>query len=218
MTERLGEVLSRFESLLQVDDEKSAEYDRVVKEAQEVERRERRAKRLESETLELDATAHRAIVSGTGLRETRSLLAVQRWLWRDDVPPVLVLVGNTGCGKSVAAAWALANGPESFVWRNVEDVVRSFAGYFDEQLADQKRMKLCRLLVLDDIATELDATRVGAAVLELMKHRLMRKTIITTNLAMAAWKMRYSDPRLHSRLDKSAVFVTDTGPDLRGAK
>jgi DNA replication protein DnaC len=217
MTVRLNDVLAKFESLL-VDDEKAAEYDRMVAESRESEARARRRTRLDAEDIELLPEIHRAIVNNAGLKNTRSLTAVRRWLWSDDVPPVLILVGGTGCGKSVAASWSIANGPDSSCWRNAEDAVRTFAGYFGDQLEDQTRMKRCGLLVLDDVATEPDPLRMQVLLVELLKTRMRRKTLITTNKIQATWQERYPDERLHSRLKEIGVFVYDGGTDLRGVQ
>jgi DNA replication protein DnaC len=214
----LSEVLAGLESLI-VNDERAAEHDAIVREAKAVEERQRRADRLEALGIELERKTHGSVVANAGLDLPRpsgtSIRAVQRWLWRNDLKPTLVLVGGRGCGKSVAAAWAVANFAGSACWYSASDIMRIFASNFGDALKFQERVKLARLSVLDDVATEPDRARMCAALIEILEKRKQRKTIITTNLGLADWVTRYPDERLHSRL-KDAYFVVDDGPDLRG--
>jgi hypothetical protein len=213
-TTRLRDVLANLESLI-VDDAGSAEHERIVREAKAIEERHRRSDRLELLGIELAPKAHEAVISGRGLTQTTSLTAVQRWIWRPDLNPILVLVGEPGCGKSVAAAWAAANYSDSVSWLSSEEVVRTFTGSFGDATKVQERVKRARLSIIDDVAIEGNATRLCAALIEILQKREQRKTLITTNLGLEAWKKRYPDPRLHSRL-KNSFFVYDKGPDLRG--
>lgn len=219
-TERLAtvlEALARFQGSM-FSDERSAEYDKNIQAMRDAEAAELRAQKLARQRVPLTPTAHAAIVSGSGLRPLLSLRAAQRWLTRPDAPGTLVLVGGTGCGKSVAAGWVIANGPASNVYRSANDTVRVFAGFFGEAAEQQDLMCSCKLLVLDDVATELDAERMCAALVEIVEKRKGLRTLITTNANQADWVKRYPDERLHSRLRECAVFVTDTGADMRGAK
>ena len=212
--EGLSEALARFEQVI-FDPERMAENERLAKEHQESEARSRRRQRLEAVGIELERNLHRQVVYDRDLKPTRSLSAVRGWLPRRDYP-MLVLNGNRGCGKSGAAAYAIANWDQSAHWISAADVIRVFSGHFGDALKRQETMKRARLLVLDDVGTEGDASRMCSALVELLDERKQRKTIVTTNLNKEAWLIRYADDRLHSRLKESAAFIGDAGPDLRG--
>lgn len=214
---KLSTVLDALGPLI-MDDVKASEHDRIVREARDMEASQQRADRLEREHVPLVDSMRAALISSNGLDELPNLQQVQRWLHRPDAKPWLVLVGMTGCGKSVSAAWAIANGPHSHAWRSRRAVIQTFAGYFGPAAADQELMYRCKLLVLDDIGTETEAERMGQALGELLEQRKGLKTLVTTNLTRKEWELRYPDPRLHSRLRESAVFFTDKSADMRGKK
>jgi DNA replication protein DnaC len=211
----LSEALDRLEHAI-FDPTRLAENERLAKEHQEADLRDRRRERLEALGIELEKSTHRQIVADSGLKDTTSLVAVKRWLTSQHDWPMAVLSGNRGCGKSVAAAYVVANWDRSAAWSSAPDLIRVFSGNFGDQLKRQEVLKKARLLVLDDIGTEGDATRMCAALVELLDERKQRKTLITTNLNKTAFFERYADERLHSRIRELAGFVGDKGPDLRG--
>jgi hypothetical protein len=219
---RLSELLTSLESLI-VDDAKAAERAALIRESQAIEGRQQRADRLDRLNVPLTTEMYKAIVASPELHphphsKGTSLVAVQRWMCRNDLPPCLILVGRHGAGKSVAAAWAAANYEGPSTWTSGPELVRVFAANFDgDDRKTQKRIAKARLSVIDDVGTEIDAVRMCATLVEVLEQRKRRKTIITTNLSDVAWRERYADQRLHSRL-REAVFVADNGPDLRGMK
>jgi DNA replication protein DnaC len=214
---RLRDLLANLENLI-VDDDRAAEHERIVQEARAVEERQRRADRLAAQNIELEHRTHRAVIMDTGLEQRTSIRAVQKWLVRPDLKPMLILVGEHGCGKSVAAAWAVANFPDSTCWYSAKELERVFASDFGEKEKKQKRVKFSKFSVLDDIGTEADPDRMCSTLIEILEARKQRKTLVTTNQSAESWIARYSDPRLHSRLRESAYFVADKGGDMRGAK
>jgi DNA replication protein DnaC len=198
--------------------EDAAQYDAEILAAQKADERRQRAERLSKLGLELEADTHRAIVEDHGLIEGVSLTAVRKWLWNPSLEPILILVGAPGCGKSAAAAWAVASFTRSSCWYAAADVVRLFASGIDRDAEKARfRMKRSHLTVLDDVATEKDDVGMCAALIEILQSRDQRRTIITTNQSQADWLKRYPDPRLDSRLNR-AHFVYDKGPDLRAAR
>lgn len=218
LPKRLAELFSL--GLVRLSDERAAEYDRDKREFETSEGRHKRRDRLKSIDIELVRHVHEAIVASPDLKPHpespgTSLLAVKRWLRRDDLAPTLILVGQNGCGKSCAAAYACANFPGTEFWVSAEDLGRTYADYSDDAKRARRRIRRAELLVIDDVCTELDQVRVCAALVEALEHRKQRRTIITTNITPDGWKERFPDPRLHSRL-KDAEFVPDHGPDLRG--
>lgn len=224
--EQLGSCMSKLEleSLMRKalesfsNGEDAAKYDELVKAAQKSDERRQRAERLDKLGVEVEPDTHRAIVEDTGLIDGVSMKAVRRWLWNPSLEPTLILVGAPGCGKSIAAAWAVASFTRSSCWYAAADVVRLFAANVDRDAEKARfRMKRSHLTVLDDVATEKDDVGMCAALIEILGCREQKRTIITTNQSHADWLKRYPDSRLHSRLNR-AYFVYDNGPDLRAAR
>ena len=215
---RLTQLFSVLGRLI-VDETKAAEYDQWNREAQSVDGRRLRKERLKKLDLELERGVHQAIIDSADLKPHpespgTSLLAVRHWLLRES-PSTLILVGRNGCGKSVAASWACANFPGTTHWVTAADLVRVYGDYGSDAERARRRLRRCELLVIDDVATESNPEKMCAALIEALDHRKQRRTLITTNLGPDAWVQRFQDPRLHSRL-KTAEFVPDHGPDLRG--
>lgn len=224
--EQLGSCMSKLELEALIakalenfsNGEDAAKYDALVKEAQNSADKQQRADRLEALGIELEADSHQAVVNDNGLIEGISLKAVRRWLWNPRLEPILVLVGQSGCGKSLAASWAIAGFQRSSCLYTARDVVRIFASNIErDDRKAQSRMKKAHLTVLDDVATEENAVAMCAALIEILGAREQKRTIITTNQSEADWLKRYPDTRLHSRL-KRAHFVYDNGPDLRAMR
>lgn len=122
----------------------------------------------------------------------------------------LVLSGDKGVGKSIAAAFALSRLSGAWLW------ARRSLGDVDFDLAEAERT---RLLVLDDLGTEYSgangyAVERAAALLEL-RHAEGRRTIVTTNLLPAAIEERYG-ARLLDRLRERARVVLCGGSSMRG--
>jgi DNA replication protein DnaC len=127
-----------------------------------------------------------------------------------------VLTGGQGCGKSVAAAWAVATHEDPTVWVHALELERVFAAQFGDEIKQQERVCGARLLVLDDIGIEKDPAAMCQTLYRLLEARRQRRTIVTTNLSEAKWLERYCEPRLVSRFRELAVFFVDRGLDLRG--
>jgi len=222
--QKLSALLCNLEALI-VDDKAAAERDRVIAQGQAYEARIRRMEVLHREGVPLDAKVEQAILDGGDkLKPTRALQAVRGWLGRQDVPPVLVLSGGTGCGKSAAAAYAVAE-HRAGIWRTAAQLCRTFSASFGEQFDDQELCLTAALLVADDVGTELEPhrERMAATLVELLEHRKRpsTRTIITTNLNRRAFADRYGSERLMSRMAREAgvvAWVEAQGPDLRRSK
>lgn len=163
----------------------------------------------------------RALVRGRGLVETQSVQAVRAWLADERSKSCLVVAGSPGCGKSVAAAWMIAE--RGGIWLRAERAVRAFDASFGPQHAQQLDALNCRTLALEDVGTELEPPKMCAVLIEVLEQRKSwrYRTLITTNLRQAVFCARYGDPRLLSRagavatLSESVQWVTVAGPDLR---
>lgn len=108
----------------------------------------------------------------------------------------LVVSGVPGCGKSVAAAWALVeNGLGR--WLDVFEATRTGDGKRDK--ADRELWTRCErspLLVVDDLGTEDAETRERLTRLLVARDNYGRRTIVTTNLpgeALASYDRRITD-------------------------
>jgi hypothetical protein len=130
--------------------------------------------------------------------------------------PWLALSGGTGCGKSVAAAWMVADC--GGMWVRAERLVRVFAASFGDQFEEQEQIRDCAFLVLDDIGSELDAARMTSVLIELLDSRKSRRqaTLLTTNLGRPQFKDRYGNERLLSRLHESVQWEPISGTDFGG--
>ena len=160
---------------------------------------------------------HVAEVLAGGLADTPALKAVrplgERGTW--------VLVGNVGCGKTLAAhAWALR--PLARVGRVVADFVayRSahefarasrYSGKFDELEAPAK-------LVIDDLGVEfMDKSGSVQSDLDALldaRWRAGKGTLMTANLTAADFAKRYSE-RVADRVRSDGGFLSVAHPSMR---
>lgn len=217
---RLQNVLDRLRPLV-VDDAGAA--DMAQAQGQRIDERVRRLGVLRRERVPLKAAVEGAIASGGAtLRPTRALQTVRAWLEREDVAPVLVLSGGTGCGKTVAAAYALAE-QRAGVWRTAPQLCRTFSASFGDQVDDQELCLTASMLVVDDVGAELaqQRERMAATLVELLEHRKrsarFMRTVVTTNLNRSAFDGQYGSERLRSRMAETGIvaWVETRDPDLR---
>jgi DNA replication protein DnaC len=165
----------------------------------------------------LDAPVRAAIVRGELASDGVSLQAVRVWLEDDRAPRGMTLQGGTGCGKTVACAYAIAELGGQI--RSAAQIVRSFGSRALDAVEDQEQVLACRMLVLDDLGSEHERDRewMVLALRELLESRQSLRTLITTNLSRSALSHAYGDERIASRLER-VVWVADPGPDRRRAK
>lgn len=196
------------------------ERERAEREAHAQALTERRRERLQRERVPLRAEMETAIAAGGGtLSEGTSLRAVRRWLVSSAAPGVLMLTGDPGCGKTVAAALALAE--RGGRWRHAAQIVRTFAARFGPLLDEQELVLSPALLVIDDLGGEDKPQLMAAALLEILDRRQYGssryRTVITCRLDREATLTRYVDRRLLSRFcdRKLVAWVRDKGPDRR---
>lgn len=144
----------------------------------------------------------------------------------------LVLLGTTGIGKSVAAAYAarwclyefrLSEQPSGSArewarWFTGAELGRLYTHDRDDR-RDWEKLKTCGVLVLDDLGTEAADARVGEALWELVDARTgnRRPTIISANLKAAEFKARYGD-RVADRLRPCSIVLEGSGASLRKAQ
>lgn len=142
--------------------------------------------------------------------------------WIATKQPAIVLAGNAGVGKTIAAIRALVDWPGSVHFTNASHIGASFE-HWSTDAPWIPALKLdTDLLVVDDLGTEaVDGDRrVMPALEKIMNDRQhpSRRTIFTTNLTVSSIAARYSE-RFRSRLAQACSFPdgfkTITGDDMR---
>lgn len=142
----------------------------------------------------------------------------------------LFLNGSPGLGKtflSACIARVVSEKGFSVVYDTAANVfsrfeTRKFARNGEETRqadADAKRYLSCDLLILDDLGSEFTTPFVQSALYEVINTRLMdgRRTVISSNLNMAAIRQRYS-PQVASRLEGEYLLMAFFGQDIRLVK
>lgn len=199
-------------------EEQQARYERDCK-ARELEwrkNRDRRAERIKS--FRCTDAMREALLAAT-FSETDAVKCAEAW-WAERDKPWLLLSGPTGCGKSMAAASIPAEYTCADFMR-ADELVRVFSSMFGDQYEQQQKLRDASLLVIDDLGCELDSARMLPTLLDLLDSRQSarnRPTIVTTNLTPAAFRERYANDRLNSRMAELVRWEGLTGPDLRRAK
>lgn len=127
---------------------------------------------------------------------------------------LLLLHGNAGCGKSTAAAWALAQ--RSGLWVGAPDLARPAK---EDDEATDRELATAPFLVIDELGTEYSTDKKYAESrinLALSKREAdLLPTIITANLSTQEFKDRYGE-RTVSRINGDPLgWQTVAGPDLR---
>jgi chromosomal replication initiation ATPase DnaA len=197
------------------DDHDAREWEEELAQREASQRRQERALRLDSAVdMRLTDDVHRALLDGTPLLETESLRAAKRWALGGE-KPCIVLNGGVGCGKSVGAAFVLAQ--FGGLWLPAERACRIFQSNFGLGFEMQTQARDCAMLILDDVGTEGDQARMLLVLTELLDCRKSRKhrTVITSNLTRAKFEARYKSERLNSRFAETVTWASSSGADLR---
>lgn len=164
---------------------------------------ERNLRRLAGK-LQRSGASPRALDAAEAAKPTEALTLVQRWL-PDESLTWLVMCGDKGVGKTVAATWAVrelcARGRSGAVKRATEVAKLS---QFDAGKAELDWLKRVDLLVVDDFGTELLNDYARAVWHELLdyRHEFYGRTIITSNLH---WLTKGDKPGLADRLGERLV-------------
>lgn len=197
--------------------DKARRYEALMCELREVEQAERELASLRRVAARLSAAGvgERTREAAEAATDTPALLAARQWLGSGHT--WLLLAGDVGTGKSVAAAWALLEATRSgqtVAFRRAAEVAR-LSG-FDEGAEELARLKRVGLLVLDDLGTEC-ATGWGQSILhELLdtRHEDKRRTVLTSNLKRTDARARLGD-RLSDRIQQDGRVVWLEGKSQR---
>ena len=148
-----------------------------------------------------------------------------RWVSNENTPSLLVLVGDSGCGKThvAKAIYWFCNSASSLAFKGgkwghekkpdtkyvawpatVAAMKQKFDGGFEDALA-------ASLSVLDDVGAENDPWAEGKDKLcQILSRREKMFTVLTTNAAPDSWAQRF-DTRIADRLMRNSVIVDLAG-------
>lgn len=191
------------------------EVDRVEAAELEAERSTRRAERITA-AIDSSGAGTRSLEAATAPKNTQALAATRAWL-SDPKQWALVLRGDVGTGKTVAACWALktvAKQAETVAFRRGGEIVR-LSG-FDEGARELSRLKAAGLLVIDDIGAE-QLTDWGRSLLsELLDTRCegRLRTVLTANPTWDELVKRLGS-RIVDRLRDGGRVVELSGESMR---
>jgi DNA replication protein DnaC len=146
------------------------------------------------------------------VEDSEALRVLGQWRALNTRGALLVLCGNVGCGKTLAAAKAVLDGPpldylgkpwpEKYHPRFVDVSDLHELGLYDRSGAYDPLFR-CSVLAIDDVGTEFQDDK---GVMRVILDRIVNKryagggwTVITTNLAGKAFSERYGQ-RIWNRL------------------
>ncbi len=205
----IDQLWSHFDDPAYQEKMRSAEGERVRRE-EEIKRREREPQ-LRMRGVPPDIA--RLIVTG----HVEQTPCVQ--ILRSTVCPALVISGQTGVGKTVAAAIWVDEGTNTARMVSATQLAMLTKARVDKDKFEE--LCRCSVLAIDDLGTEVDSDR-GAfrsRFDRLMSRRIAasKRTVITTNLTAIEFQhpgIGYGD-RIWSRLSQHGRFDEVDGPDLR---
>lgn len=138
--------------------------------------------------------------------------------------PILVLAGDTGCGKTVAGAHHLLTTAGPALDRSqcvgAFTTAVDFGRLWPRHVADRDRLRALEqaaALVIDDLGTEEEDVRSKLDHLIYQRAGNRRPTIITANMNWNDFRSRYEE-RVWSRLEQSGNFEAIAEPDYRVAQ
>lgn len=208
------------------DDEIAAMESRLESEAQ----RDRLAASGISRVLR--ASDKHAVLTNS-LADTEALRKVKNWLALATRTPkpgrnVLVLCGDPGLGKTVAAAWALSK--RGGIYVKIDEYLRDYdrwqrdRSFQDESSTILRRYKRAHLVVLDELGRERNGDLARDAIYDLIDSRQTRRrelTLIITNLSADDMNERLGrgvyDDRTNDRLARDGWVTGVAGASMRRA-
>ena len=178
-----------------------------------------REERLEAARGVVPEEDFEALVRNEELAPTAALVAVRGWRKNraslESPMTMLVILGETGRGKTVASLWLMAE--LGGVYVTAEELRRLSRSYGGRDRDDLDRLIKARVLVVDDVGTEQDEESAASAMFEVVNRRMGLArgwTILTGNLTTAQFQARYGE-RTTRRIHHQGAFVEVSGGDLR---
>lgn len=223
--EEQADAEARGMTMEQVRAEREAESRAREEEQARKDERAKKCRNLAAMRRHMPADAFESVVSGT-LTKTPTLSFVKRFLRAEKHPPICVLTGGTGCGKTIAAAWAVCLCPGA-EYVHARDLAARYIPYSHDEARGITPLDMdAPLLVLDDVGTERWSRdgkgpaddRFIEALSTIIETRQNRDTIIITNKTQEGFLAAYCvDPRDMSRMMGLAAFCKGGAEDLRRA-
>lgn len=175
-----------------------------------------RDKRLGECGIRIAAKAHAPLMLDC-LKPTDALSRVKDWVTKSEDGALLALVGGTGVGKTVAAAWALLQvGGEAV--RSDELSFLSGSNYSADRDRFREIVTTRGLLVVDDVGTERDEAKARHGLFDLVDIRQGKgmRTLLTSNVTAEVLRSRLCERTL-SRLRAVGGQYSCKGTDMREA-
>lgn len=149
-------------------------------------------------------------------QECDALTYVREFLLNEDVS-ALLLLGKPGTWKSGSACWAITQWLGSFHFVSSPEFCRLSTSRTEENEKAYRYAFKTELLIFDDLGTENHSDWNTGKISELVSHRYdaCTKTIITSNLSVAEFKVRYGE-RLVDRIKETGIVVELAGASKRG--
>jgi len=157
----------------------------------------------------------RALIAARSPNPSYALDRVDAWAKSNKT--VIVLSGQPGCGKTVAAVtWALSQRPRPLFLR-----AATFATASRYDSAKRDEWIKAGSLILDDLGAEFQDAK-GSFSVDLDElidtyYGNMKRLVITTNSGPAEFKQRYGE-RVADRIREAGEFVVTRGESLRGQR
>lgn len=126
----------------------------------------------------------------------------------------LALLGPMGTGKTVAAAYVIAERGGMYV--TADEVRRAYVSEHEQARDARRRLEAIGVVVVDDVGTERNADDTRHALYELVNRRQRGRqaTILTGNMTRQDFTTRY-DARMLDRIEHQGAIVEITGESLR---
>jgi DNA replication protein DnaC len=158
-----------------------------------------------------------AIQYSSSPKQTMALKAMADWL-RSNSKRWLILLGASGTGKTVAAAWAIRNAirvGRTADYRRATSIARLSA--YGPDKADLEHLQRVALLVIDDFGNEQLNDFAASTLFELFdfRHGEKLKTVVTSNLSASEFAAKIG-VRLADRIQAEGEIKTLTGVSMRG--
>lgn len=227
LKEALEAIVARPPKLL--TEEEAAAFDRSLK------AESRRERLMSSPIRDSLGEGDEARILRDKCEPTKALRAVQAWVgkWAGDAAqvtrPWLILAGPTGVGKTVAAAWAIAEVGARYVrfpdliqdWRSHRRL-ESMDGHEKQRNAFRSKYGFAGFLILDEIGIEgpgeVDDARTALHEFAEIRQRWAHRTLGLTNKSAVELAQRFEsgqyDQRTLSRIERLLVTGRDGKPML----
>lgn len=187
---KTGTVLDLISDGLRVaSDYEIRRYDHERHEQLAKARRARRAEILEREGVPLSPAGRLTVVHEVQ-PHPEACSTILRWTATPAAPPFLAVVGERGLGKTVAAAWWVADRDGRYV--KARELARLYRAQWGDDHERWRGYLRSKCLVVDEVGTEDERDRetTRAMLEELIDERQSRRTLLLGNITGKQWADR----------------------------